>query len=149
MPAAPTIRERLVALAVFGSVARGTMRPDSDIDTLIVARDLPGGRMACMRDFEGVEASLDRPLAEARRTGVHTTLSPIFRAPEEVAQGSPLFLDMTHSVRILFDQNRFLQRYLDDLRHRLTALGARRIEKGDGYYWVLKPDLKPGEEIVL
>ena len=29
-------RERLVSAAVFGSIARGTMRPDSDIDLLLV-----------------------------------------------------------------------------------------------------------------
>lgn len=33
--------DRLRALALYGSVARGTMRPDSDIDLLIVAEPLP------------------------------------------------------------------------------------------------------------
>jgi predicted nucleotidyltransferase len=32
---------RLVSLAIFGSVARGTARPDSDLDFLIVAEGLP------------------------------------------------------------------------------------------------------------
>jgi hypothetical protein len=92
---------------------------------------------AAKHKFEEVDALLDRTLAEAGRTGVHTTLSPLFRAPEGVAQGSPLFLDMTHSVRILFDQNGFLQRYLDDRGHRLTVLGASRIHTGGRHYWVL------------
>lgn len=35
--------QRLVTLAVFGSVGRNTPRPDSDIDLLIVADDLPPG----------------------------------------------------------------------------------------------------------
>src|SRR3989454_2806507 len=35
---------RLVACAVYGSVGRGTPRQDSDVDLLIVARDLPRGR---------------------------------------------------------------------------------------------------------
>ena len=38
--------DRLVAVAVFGSVGRGTPRHDSDVDLLIVARDLPDGRFA-------------------------------------------------------------------------------------------------------
>ncbi|MEW6448689.1 MAG: nucleotidyltransferase domain-containing protein [Bacillota bacterium] len=34
-------RNRLVSVAVFGSVGRRTPRPDSNIDLLIVAEDLP------------------------------------------------------------------------------------------------------------
>jgi predicted nucleotidyltransferase len=37
---------RLVSLVVFGSIGRGTARPDSDVDLLIVAENLPDGRMA-------------------------------------------------------------------------------------------------------
>src|SRR3972149_6108880 len=46
---------RLASLAVFGSVARGTMRPDSDVDLLLVADPLPAGRMARMDEFSAVE----------------------------------------------------------------------------------------------
>ncbi|MBC7337187.1 MAG: nucleotidyltransferase domain-containing protein, partial [Clostridia bacterium] len=41
--------ERLVSLAVFGSVGRGTPRFDSDIDLLVVAAGLPRGRLARVR----------------------------------------------------------------------------------------------------
>jgi len=37
--------KRLVSLVVFGSVARGTMKSDSDLDLLIVAQGLPRGRI--------------------------------------------------------------------------------------------------------
>ncbi len=47
--------ERLVGVVVFGSVARVTMRPDSDIDLLVVAEPLPAGRMPRMDEFDGVE----------------------------------------------------------------------------------------------
>ncbi len=42
-----------------------------------------------------------------------------------------------------------LSRYLRDLSARLEALGARRVHKAGGYYWILKPGLKPGEDISL
>ena len=36
-----------------------------------------------------------------------------------------------------------------DLKHRLQMLGARRIWRGNAWYWELKPDLKPGEVFTL
>ena len=47
--------ERLVSLAVFGSFGRGTPSFDSDIDFLIIVRDLPTGRMKRIREFEAIE----------------------------------------------------------------------------------------------
>lgn len=141
--------ERLLSVAVFGSVARGTMRPDSDIDLLLVVENLPNGRMPRVHEFEAVEQRLAPVLAEAALHGVHTTLSPVFKTPRELEYGSPLFLDMTDEVLILYDRADILQDYLDRLSARLQALGARRIPKGGGYYWLLKPDLGPGEDFTL
>lgn len=56
---------------------------------------------------------------------------------------------MTLEARILYDKAGFFAGYLQGLRARMQALGSVRKRLGDGYYWVLKPDLKPGEEIVL
>lgn len=141
--------ERLVSLAVFGSVARGTMGPESDVDLLLVADPLPRGRMARVREFEAVDRRLAQTLRQASRQGIHTVLAPVLKTPEEVKFGSPLFFDMTREVRILADRDGFLRHYLDGLSSRLEALGARRIHKAGGYYWLLKPDLRPGEEIQL
>ena len=141
--------DRLLSIAVFGSVARGTMRPDSDIDLLLVVEHLPNGRMPRVQEFEGVEQRLAPLLAEAAQHGVHTTLSPVFKSPRELEYGSLLFLDMTDAVLILHDPRGILGEYLDRLSARLQALGARRIPKGGGYYWLLKPDLEPGEDFTL
>ncbi|MEW6611385.1 MAG: nucleotidyltransferase family protein [Pseudomonadota bacterium] len=75
--------ERLVSLAVFGSVARGTMRPDSDIDCLIVAAPLPRGRMARMREFAAIKTAMDDALRAAGRRGVQP---PSPRCPKPPAK---------------------------------------------------------------
>jgi len=141
--------ERLRSAAVFGSVARGTMRPDSDIDLLLVVADLPNGRMPRVHEFDAVEHRLEPILAAAARDGIHTTVSPVFKTPQELDYGSLLFLDMTKEVLIRHDPAGILRGYLDKLTARLRALGARSIPKGGGYYWLLKPDLKPGEDFTL
>lgn len=141
--------ERLVALAVFGSCARDAMRPDSDIDFVVVADPLPKGRMRRVREFEEIEERLQGKLRELAAHGIHTSLSPIFKTPAEVETGSPLFLDMTEAVRILFERDRFLSNYLAGLKERLQAQGARRVRFKGGYYWELKPDYREGDIINL
>jgi predicted nucleotidyltransferase len=140
---------RLISFCVFGSVGAGTMRPDSDIDLLIVCDPLPPGRMARVREFEDVDRICEETLNKAMREGVTTTFSPIIKTPAEVKQGSPVFLDMTETMRILFDREGFFQQYIEDLKERLFRLGSRKVSFGGGYYWILKPDLRPGEEITL
>lgn len=125
------------------------MRPDSDIDLLLVCDPLPRGRTARIREFEAVDERCREALAEAARKGVNTTFSPLIKTPDEVRQGSPVFLDMTLVAKVLVDREGFLVGYLDELKDRLSRLGARRVAFGGGYYWLLKPDVKPGEEITL
>ena len=50
---------------------------------------------------------------------------------------------------VLFDRDGFFAGYLAGLRQRMRELGSRRVRSHGGYYWLLKPDLKPGEEVVL
>ena len=88
---------RLVSVAVYGSVGRGTPRQDSDIDVLIVARDLPRGRTARVEEFLPVEARVESWLSTASSSVGPLMLSPVFKTPAEVEAGSPLFLEDAHS----------------------------------------------------
>lgn len=140
---------RLVSVAVFGSVARGTYRFDSDIDILIIAENLPHGRTKRVKEFMTVEDRLEPFLISLRKDGINSCISPIFKTPAEAATGSPLFLDMVEDARILFDREAFFSMRLERLRERLKELGSKRIWKGNFWYWVLKPDYKPGDVIEL
>jgi predicted nucleotidyltransferase len=141
--------DRLVAVAVFGSVGRGTPRHDSDVDLLIVARGLPAGRFARVEEFLPVEGRLGPLLADVDPDGTPVNLAPVFKTPEEAEAGSPLFIDMVEDARILYDPDRFLAGRFDRLRARLRELGARRVWVGNAWYWELKPDLRPGEVFSL
>lgn len=141
--------DRLVSVVLYGSVARGTMRHDSDVDVLIVARDLPRGRLKRVQEFEAVEETLAEDLRRAAGQGIHTALSPVLKTPEEASAGSPLFLDMVEDAKVLYDKGDFFVRQLAHLRQRLTELGAKRIWKGNAWYWDLKPDYRYGEVFEL
>ena len=133
--------ERLWTVAIFGSTGRGTERPDSDLDCLVVADGLPQGRLARVLDFQAVESLLPKAIGDR--------LSPLFKTPAEVEAGSPLFLDMITDARLLFDRDHLFQRRLDRLRARLDDLGAKRHWLGSAWYWDLKPGYRPGDVIEL
>ena len=137
--------ERLVSVVVFGSVGRGTPRPDSDVDVLIVADDLPDGRLRRVAEFRSVEDALAPILAEAASAGCHIELSPIFKTRVEVTRGTPLLLDLVDDARVLYDREDFMRLTLARLRARLDQLQARRIWQGNAWWWDLKPDYRAGE----
>ena len=137
--------DRLVSVAVYGSVARGTMRFDSDLDILIVARDLPRGPMNRRREFAAVEDLVEPEFRRLAQQGINTELSPIFKTPDEAEAGSPIFFDMVEDAKILFDREAFLERRLARLRARMASLGSKRVWVGNTWYWDLKPDYRPGE----
>jgi len=142
-------QDRLVSLVAFGSMGRGTPRPDSDLDVLIVAEPLPVGRIARLDDFASVERALMPYLQEAAHAGFHTECSPVFKTPAEVRAGSPLFFDLVDDAKLLFDRDAFFADALAMLRLRLQALGARRIWRGNAWFWDLKPDYRPGDVFQL
>jgi len=141
--------ERLISLVVFGSVGRGTPRFDSDIDILIVASRLSPRRLQRMEEFAIIEQALTPDLAELEKYGIYTSLSPVIKSREEVRRGSPLFLDMLEDGIILYDKEGFFRSFLDEFAQKLHRLGARRIKRGNAWYWVLKEPYQKNEVFEL
>lgn len=138
--------DNLVSLVVFGSLGRGHPGPDSDVDLLLVCRTLPTGRIARVEDFAAhVESRVEPHIRVLASQGIHTALSPILKTTDEVQQGSPLFLDMTEDAWILYDRDNFFTNWLSEFRTRLARQGARRVWRGDRWYWDLRPGYRPGE----
>ncbi|MBC7228491.1 MAG: nucleotidyltransferase domain-containing protein, partial [Thermoflexales bacterium] len=136
----------LVSLVVFGSLGRGKPGPDSDVDLLVVCRTLPAGRLPRVEAFAAhVESQVESHLHALAAQGIHTAFSPVLKTTDEVPLGSPLFLDMTEDAWILYDRDDFFATWLSEFRARLTRLGARRVWRGDHWYWDLRPGYRPGE----
>jgi uncharacterized protein len=141
--------DRLRALALFGSVARGSARPDSDLDVLLVVEDLPRGHSRRLATFATVETELAREIAALRLEGLQVEISPVLRTPEELAIATPLLLDLTEDAVILEDRGGVLAGALESLRTRLRRLGSRRVWRDGTWYWDRKPDYRRGEIIRL
>lgn len=140
---------RLISFVIFGSVARGTYKYDSDIDMLIIAERLPKGRTRRIAEFGKIERRLERLLKNLYKQGLFIELSPVIKSPDEAEMGSPIFLDMVEDGKIFYDKNGFFGGILKTLKTRLETLGAKRRWKGNAWYWDLKPDFIPGDVIEI
>lgn len=140
---------RLVSVVLFGSVARGEARPDSDIDLLVVVEDLADGRFARLRSLEPVDRAFQPDLVRLRAAGLTPQVVPVLKSRVEAATIVPLYLDLVEDGRLLYDRDGFFRSVLDRLVASMRRLGSERRVRGSVRYWVLKPDLKPGEVFEL
>ncbi|MEM2925123.1 MAG: nucleotidyltransferase domain-containing protein [Methanocellales archaeon] len=141
--------DRFISLVIFGSIARGEMRRDSDVDLLLIIDSISKPRLERQGEFMEVEGEIEDYLNVLLAEGYCIDFSPIIKTPEEAMRISPLYLDMVEDAVILYDRDGFFKNILERLRSRLRELGSKRIELGKRWYWVLKPDYRFGEVIEI
>ena len=141
--------DNLTSVVLFGSVARGEALVSSDVDLLVICRELPAGAFRRREMLAPVGKRLQADLGRLRAQGIHTDFAEIIKSEAEAQRTHPVYLDMTEEAAILFDRGSFFAGILERLRERLRELGAKRRQLGRLRYWDLKPDFKPGEAIVL
>lgn len=90
--------ESLVAVVLFGSVARQEATPLSDIDLLVIASELPDGRLARQQRLEVVDDLLEARLKALRRQGILTDFCPVLKTPEETRRMTPLYFDLVEML---------------------------------------------------
>jgi len=134
---------KLISFVVFGSVARGTAGKESDVDLLIVLKDVPDVYYKRLRPIIDIELQL-------REGGETPVFSCIILSIEEAKENRNIFLDMIDASIILYDKDDFFKNRLKELNNRLLQLGSKKVVLDDKtWYWNLKPDIKLGEVIEL
>ncbi|MDW8234594.1 MAG: nucleotidyltransferase domain-containing protein [Roseiflexaceae bacterium] len=115
----------LVALALFGSRARGDALPDSDWDLLLIAEHLPASPLARQ---ECLIACL--PAEWRGRAAI------IARTPSEFTAHLPsLYLDIAIDGIVLYDRDGSITRHLAALRSMLDRQGLYRIQRDRDLVW--------------
>ncbi len=104
--------DKFLSLIIFGSVARGKGRKDSDVDSLLIIDSLPRGAMAKQREFTEVEKEIEG------------------------------YLNMAEDAIVVYDKDDFFKNILEKIRKGLKDLESKRVRLGSRWYWVLKPDYR-------
>ncbi len=119
--------DRLRAVVLYGSQARGDARPSSDWDVLVIAEGLPDGTLAR-------HLALKRALPDDCRA----IISIIAKTPDELSNAATaLFLDIALDGRILYDPYGIASRWIGRLRLMMQNEGLRRERTPAGDIWLL------------
>lgn len=117
--------DRLISVILFGSQARGDIKPESDWDFLVIAKDLPSAPLER-------HLALKRLLPEAWRGGVCL----LAREPAEFEAHVPsLYLDVALDGKVLYDSHGYAAGKLAFLRGLMERLGLYREQTSSGDIW--------------
>lgn len=139
----------ILSVVLFGSIARGAGRKDSDIDLLVLHEEVGYDPIKRWVDTlleleEGME------FEELLKQGYYPNPSLIFMTPAELSRNPLILLDIMDEGIILKDKNAMLKGIINIFKKKLEAMGAKKIAFEDGTWaWDLKPDWKPGEEVEI
>ena len=140
--------DRLVSIALFGSVARGQAGPGSDIDLFVVLQEASSGMLSRRRLLDPVRQSLTPELERFWKQGIYVDFVEVIRTRSEARKFHPLYLDMSREAILLYDRDRFLETLLAMLKKQLERDGAERKVMGNFWYWDLSGSSIPEEAAV-
>ncbi|MEM0384221.1 MAG: nucleotidyltransferase domain-containing protein [Candidatus Caldarchaeum sp.] len=127
--------------ALYGSVARHSATPLSDVDLLVISDRFSGSlssRIDMLLEIER-DADVKSELWFLKTHGIHTKLSFYPLTKNEAERLPLLFLDMAYDAAILLDDG-FLRSLFSQIRSRLEMMGAKRhVSKRGTWYWDLGP----------
>jgi predicted nucleotidyltransferase len=134
---------------IFGSVAAGRAKAESDVDLLIMAKELPESYSDRLRPWRGIVAEIESERLKLRRKKrLYPLIDPILLMPSEAERIQPFYLDLLDNSIIVYDKDEFVQWVLNDLRARLKALDTIKVKSpSSSWYWIIKPSAGFGKVI--
>ena len=144
----------LISIALYGSCVKETFKMgESDVDMVYIVEDSVRGlwskELAVFKSFNSAYEYLafDKWFRMKGFYGYpEITLTSLKRS--HALSFQPIYLDMLFYRAILYDKDQFLKDLMMRLQCKLKALGSKKVTYSNGsWYWILKPNLKPGESL--
>ena len=102
--------DNLISIILFGSYARGMATEYSDVDLLIIAKNLPKRRIERYKLMSDIDLEFLKKY--------HIVLSPILLEPGELPTKvvNPLICGILTGYKIIYDKNNFWKNYLERIK---------------------------------
>jgi HEPN domain-containing protein/predicted nucleotidyltransferase len=125
---------RIKAIVLYGSFARGTPSPDSDIDLLFVSDEIDSKKHRRGQDI----ARIKECLSSGHPFDILLLTSK--ECMSNFRNHNPLFLDIAWDGMVLFDENKFIESLIDEARSYIAKKNIKKLKDG----WVFPvPDRTP------
>ncbi|MBD3212117.1 MAG: hypothetical protein GF311_05850 [Candidatus Lokiarchaeota archaeon] len=138
------MQENLLSLGIFGSVARGNAKKDSDLDVFIILNELNASLLERTKLFLKIKRQhpIKNELTFLRSYDINPKLNAILRNRNELKL-SFFTIDISFDMKIVYDNN-VLQEFLDSVLETINENNIERKYLKDGKYY-LDLNLKLGE----
>jgi len=127
--------DNLLSAVLFGSVARGDNDAESDVDLLLVFKELPKSRLERGDMVDEARSSVEPLLEYLRGLGFKPEVNTVALTAEEASKSKPLYLDLAEDAIVIVDKDYLFTRVLD----KEGEIERARVEE----------DLAGQEEVVL
>ena len=131
-PIVDRIRDKLgedvLSIVLFGSMTRGDFTVSSDIDVLVIARNLPDdwrGRDKILLELSEIRSDHRRP--------VHITLTDEYAMNASIDQGAPLVFGLHDANRVIFGRDGFFEKLMEQFENNMKRWGVRKIGNGEWF----------------
>lgn len=128
------LKEKLIAVVLFGSRARKEARSFSDWDLFVLAESLP-------------ENPIDRAFFFRERLsgrGLHASV--IARTKEEFERDlRPIYLDIADDGILLFDPSGYMEKKLKEVREIVKEAGLYRVKRRGFWVWRWRKQFPAGQ----
>jgi len=120
--------EDVISIVLFGSMTRGDFTESSDIDMLVIARNLPDN----WRERDKILLELAEIGSDHRRP-VHITLTDEYEMNASVEQGAPLVFGLHDANRVIFGRDRFFEKLMKRFDDNMKRWDVRKIRNGEWF----------------
>lgn len=142
---------KLNSVCIYGSAVRGGLKKGSDIDFLVVLKEIKKSYSKRIKDIipllDAIYSTVE--FIEIEKIGLSWQPSFLVLSVEEIKKHPAILIDISQEGIILEDKDDTLKDELNKVGRRLKELGSIKKVTPHGYYWLLKPGIKPGEVIKI
>ena len=110
---AAAANSHVLGLLLFGSVAKGTFGPNSDIDILVV---VDGAAMDYFDAVHDIIEHAEKFRVPLRESGKILRIMPIILSKKSLGSFRPIYIDFLEDGVFLFERNDVLTNFLNDIR---------------------------------